>query len=254
MTTATSRPPSPRAWTGLIAKVVRLSRLRGTKALVGFTRIDAPEWGDADSGQSAPLSNEPEAGCRRPPLTARASSSSSGPTSLLNGRRLPRRAGILAKLRDAHGRWRTDRDLDGPHEDCWPGDRYLLLHSLSHLLVREIAQECGYSSASISERIDAIKDRDETGIPLSIAASDSEGTLGGIIRLFEASQLDRLLRAAFANARRCSSEARCAQSTCHFGPRTACTARRATRACSRPRRPVSGATGSRIGASSFPWT
>lgn len=59
MTTATSRPPSPRAWTGLIAKVVRLSRLRGTKALVGFTRIDAPEWGDADSSQSAPLSNEP---------------------------------------------------------------------------------------------------------------------------------------------------------------------------------------------------
>ncbi len=40
----------------MITKVVRLSRLRETKALVGFTRVDAPEWGDPDSSQRAPLS------------------------------------------------------------------------------------------------------------------------------------------------------------------------------------------------------
>ena len=28
----------------------------GNKALVGFTRVDAPEWGDPDSSQRAPLS------------------------------------------------------------------------------------------------------------------------------------------------------------------------------------------------------
>lgn len=103
--------------------------------------------------------------------------------------------------------------MDGPPEDHWPGDRYLVLHTLSHLLVREIALECGYSSASISERIYANPGRDETGILLYTTASDSEGTLGGIVRLSEASQLDRLLRAAFANARRCSSDPLCAEHT-----------------------------------------
>jgi hypothetical protein len=101
--------------------------------------------------------------------------------------------------------------MEGPHDDHWPGDRYLLLHTLSHLLVREIALECGYSSASISERVYANSERDETGILLYTAASDSEGTLGGLVRLSEASQLDRLLRAAFANAMRCSSDPLCAE-------------------------------------------
>ena len=35
----------------------------------------------------------------------------------------------------------------------WPGARYIALHTLSHLLIRTIALECGYSSASLSERI-----------------------------------------------------------------------------------------------------
>lgn len=43
------------------------------------------------------------------------------------------------------------------------------------------------------------------------AVSDSEGTLGGLVRLAEAGQMDRLLRAAFSNARRCSSDPLCAE-------------------------------------------
>jgi len=203
--------PSPPAWTGLIAKVVRLSRLRETKALVGFTRIDAPEWGDPDSSLAAPLSKGD------PTWVPAATTHGEGIFLVLrtdviaDWEKTAEASRHLAKLRDAHGRWRTNRDLDGPHEDYWPGDRYLMLHSLSHLMVREIALECGYSSASISERIYANKDRGEAGILLYTAASDSEGTLGGIIRLSEASQLDRLLRAAFANARRCSSDPLCAE-------------------------------------------
>ena len=48
--------PTPPAWTGLVSKVVRLSRLRETKAMVGFTRADAPDWGEPDSSQRALLS------------------------------------------------------------------------------------------------------------------------------------------------------------------------------------------------------
>jgi hypothetical protein len=202
---------TPPAWTGLIAKVIRLSRLRETKALVGFTRVDAPEWGDPDSSKRAPLSKGD------PTWVPAATTHGEGIFLVLRAdviaewEKTAEDSTHLAKLREAHGRWRANRDMDGPHEKHWPGDRYLMLHTLSHLLVREIALECGYSSASISERIYANEDRNEAGILLYTAASDSEGTLGGIVRLSEASQLDRLLRAAFANARGCSSDPLCAE-------------------------------------------
>jgi hypothetical protein len=202
---------TPPAWTGLIAKVVRLSRLRETKALVGFTRVDAPEWGDPDSSKRAPLSKGD------PTWVPAATTHGEGiflvlrTDVIVEWEKIAEESPHLAKLREAHGRWRANREMAGPHEDFWPGDRYLMLHTLSHLLVREIALECGYSSASISERIYANEDRNEAGILLYTAASDSEGTLGGIVRLSGAGLLDRLLRAAFANARGCSSDPLCAE-------------------------------------------
>ena len=202
---------TPPAWTGLIANVVRLSRLRETKALVGFTRVDAPEWGDPDSSKRAPLSKGD------PTWVPAATTHGEGIFLVLRTdviaewEKIAQESTHLSKLRAAHGRWRANRDMDAPHEKHWPGDRCLMLHTLSHLLVREIALECGYSSASISERIYANEDRNEAGILLYTAASDSEGTLGGIVRLSEATQLDRLLRAAFVNARGCSSDPLCAE-------------------------------------------
>jgi len=202
---------TPPAWTSLIERVVRLSRLRETKAMVGFTRVDSPDWGEPDSSQRAPLS--------RSALDWVPASTTHGegiflvlqPDVIDAWEKEAENSPHLRKLRSAHARWRNNRQMDGPPEDHWPGDRYLLLHTLSHLLVREIALECGYSSASITERIYSNTERGEAGILLYTAASDSEGTLGGLVRLADANQLDRLLRAAFANARRCSSDPLCAE-------------------------------------------
>jgi len=205
------RVPVPPAWAELVDSVVRLGRLRETKALVGFTRIDAPDWGEPDSSTRAPLSRS------NVDWAPAATTHGEGIFLVLNARLIAaweavaRDSAHLGRLHAAHGRWRDNREMSGPHEDYWPGDRYLLLHTLSHLLVREIALECGYSSASITERIYANSARNEAGILLYTAASDSEGTLGGLVRLSEATQLDRLLSAAFANAGRCSSDPLCAE-------------------------------------------
>jgi hypothetical protein len=180
--------------------------------MVGFTRIDAPEWGSPDSSQRAPLSRDAS-------LNWVPASTTHGegifiviqPALIARWEEATAPSKHLATLRSAHARWRSNRQLPGPHEDHWPGDRYLLLHTLAHLLIREVALECGYSSASISERIYANVERDEHGILLYTASSDSEGTLGGLVRLSEATQLDRLLGAAFSNAQRCSSDPLCAE-------------------------------------------
>lgn len=204
----------PPAWDWLLDRVVKVTRLRETKALVGFTRIEAPEWGDIDPAQRAPLSAS-----GKPAWVPAAVTRGEGillklrPDVVHAWEAIAANSPHLEALRAAHTAWRRNRDMRPPHEPHWPGDRYLMLHTLSHLLVREITLECGYSSASISERIYAsTKDgRDETAILLYTSASDSEGTFGGLVRLAAPNELDRILRRAFAAAGGCSSDPLCAE-------------------------------------------
>ena len=59
------------------------------------------------------------------------------------------------------------------------GAPYVMLHSLSHLLINAISLECGYPASSIKERIYANR-KHGYGILLYTAAADSYGTLGGL--------------------------------------------------------------------------
>jgi len=99
-----------------------------------------------------------------------------------------------------------------PDEE-FPGVRYAMLHTLSHLLVRELALECGYNAASIRERIYASTDGDkpQAGILIYTAAADSDGTLGGLVELGKPENLGRLLTQALARAGICSSDPLCSE-------------------------------------------
>jgi hypothetical protein len=75
-----------------------------------------------------------------------------------------------------------------------------------------VALECGYSSASIRERLYVgTADRPTAGLLLSTASNDSEGTLGGLVALADQRFLGRLLDAALEDARTCSSDPLCAE-------------------------------------------
>jgi hypothetical protein len=111
----------------------------------------------------------------------------------------------------ADARWRYDRGLDPSRP--WPGLRYVLLHTLSHALMRQFALECGYGAAGLRERLYA----DETsashmaGILLYTAAPDSEGTLGGLVELGRPDRLEQLFLDAIDQAGLCSSDPLCAE-------------------------------------------
>ena len=111
----------------------------------------------------------------------------------------------------------------------------------------EIALECGYSSASIRERIYAKRDPDQTGILLYTAATDSEGTLGGVARLSAPRELERILDAAFRSAS-AAPLTPCAPSTSPSPPRTPSTPRRVTPVSSPQRPPARTATASSTAA------
>jgi hypothetical protein len=93
--------------------------------------------------------------------------------------------------------------------------RFLLLHTLSHLLIRQLTFQCGYSSSSLKERIYA-KSTDESdpqaGILIYTAAGDVEGTLGGLARQGEAPRLCNTILAALERGAWCSLDPICRES------------------------------------------
>src|SRR5262249_17024292 len=120
----------------------------------------------------------------------------------------------LERLRESHQRWRRKRGFADVNYG-WLGERYVLLHTLSHALIHELALECGYSAASIRERIYAPEPRDGgegamAGFLLYTSAPDAEGTLGGLVALSEPEEFGRLLDAALRRMALCSADPMCA--------------------------------------------
>ncbi len=98
-----------------------------------------------------------------------------------------------------------------------PAPRYWLLHTFAHAMIREMAMSCGYGAASLTERIygwSLTSERDAAaGLLICTTASDSEGTLGGLVALSEPTRLQGLVVSALRRAARCSSDPVCAMRT-----------------------------------------
>ena len=94
---------------------------------------------------------------------------------------------------------------------------FILLHSLSHLLIRTLTINCGYSTSALQERIYAAKPNDgqETmlGLLIFTAASDSEGSLGGLVQQGKQTRFESTLLEALEQSRWCSSDPLCIEST-----------------------------------------
>ncbi|GLZ04310.1 hypothetical protein Acsp03_17760 [Actinomadura sp. NBRC 104412] len=209
----------PEPLTGIYGDVVQAERLREVRALIGFTRLDAPDPEDPELVRIVQLARD------RPTWVPASEVRGEGiflrpPEDLLIA--WEKRVADSEALRlhqEAYARHRKNRYSDriATMSDFdpmahWPGARFIALHTLSHLLIRTISLECGYSSASLSERIYSSTDDDphRGGILIYTAVPDAEGTLGGLVSLAEPDQLVRLTRRALADARHCSSDPLCA--------------------------------------------
>jgi hypothetical protein len=208
-----SKAPVPTGFTDIFENVLLLERLREVNALIGFTRVEAPEESD-DPDERPPMARlTREAPTWIPAsevhgegifirfneeLVGRWESSTSAMnrnTALLNG----------------HQSWRSARKLDP--KKGFPGVRYAMLHTFSHLLIRELALHCGYNAASIRERIYSDSDQAEpmAGVLLYTAAADSDGTLGGLVELGKPDNLAPLINEALRRALVCSSDPLCSE-------------------------------------------
>lgn len=92
--------------------------------------------------------------------------------------------------------------------------RYILLHTLSHLIIRELTMQCGYSAASLKEKIYSAPSGDNSmcGILVYTASSDSDGSLGGLARQGVTDKMRNILLDALENASWCSNDPICIDS------------------------------------------
>ena len=93
--------------------------------------------------------------------------------------------------------------------------KFVMLHTLSHLLISQLSFECGYSIASLSERLYCSEETDGkvmSGIFIYTASGDAEGTLGGLVRQGRSDTFPRIVKKAIANARTCSNDPVCIMS------------------------------------------
>lgn len=95
---------------------------------------------------------------------------------------------------------------------------FVLIHTFSHMLINRLSFDCGYGSSSIRERIycdlsaDEASRHDMLGLLIYTASGDSEGSLGGLVRMGEPGHLEGVILRALEDALWCSSDPVCSQS------------------------------------------
>ncbi|HEY4281447.1 MAG TPA: DUF1998 domain-containing protein [Chthoniobacterales bacterium] len=239
-----TRVPPPSGFSQFFEDTILLEKLREVRALLAFTRIESKgDFADAayiDDGRQTPLSRQsptwlPASQVRGEGVFLRIKEE-----KLQSWEQTPAARQLEQEFLAAHKGWRRLRKQN-PLEAGFPAIRFVLLHSLSHALMRQISLECGYTAASVRERLYCRSLGQEhgpmAGILIYTAASDSEGTLGGLVQLGQPITLGRQIQNALESMRICGSDPLCAEHSpvadgravhgacCHaclFAPETSC--------------------------------
>lgn len=200
-----------------VAAVVLATKLREVRAQIGFTRLEpsTPDLqGEYDLAvESAPL------GLNTTWLPATEVLGEGvfiqfDEQAITSWEQRPEVRAREKELDAGYAAWRnTLEDASRERTPGFPGARFYLLHSFSHLLISAISLECGYSASAIRERIYCSPpDTDEAGrmagILLSTGSAGSEGTLGGLVE--QGRRLGSHFRFAWDLGRLCAGDPVCA--------------------------------------------
>lgn len=191
-----------------IDKVVLVHRLTEVRALAGFTRFE-PKMTDVDGELDLGV------GTARidDPLSWLPAIENQGEgvffslkESELSAWETTRAASRAAQFMTGFNRWKKQRTDRKDARDEFARPRYVLLHSLAHLLITAVSLECGYPASAIRERVYA--GAAGSGVLLYTAAPGASGSLGGLVQVGR--DFERFLDIALDLARLCSNDPVCA--------------------------------------------
>lgn len=187
--------------------ISRVARLREVRVLTGFTRIKPPQ--DEMKNGIARLSQHEKDWL--PAVEIRGE----GIFLSLNEKTVEEwetRTSVVNRCSELIENFRKDflKRYPETSEIILPTPRFLLIHTLAHILMRQLTFECGYSSASLRERL-YVGNRENGMIGLLIytGTADSDGTLGGLQARATQSLIGNTLNIAVNTASWCSSDPIC---------------------------------------------
>jgi hypothetical protein len=196
-----------------VKNVSLIHKIREVRALTGFTRINPPD--SFETGDKIPgfiSVKEPETRWY-PAYEVRGEgifiefNSSDINKWIKNNYNVTKRAEILNEnYRESYQGSITEREIT---------PKYVLLHTIAHLLIRQLSFECGYTAASLRERLycsELDSEVEMSGILLYTASGDSEGTLGGLVRQGYWDCLPNTFRKAIEFGEMCSNDPVCISS------------------------------------------
>ena len=194
------------------SRIRLVHKLRETRALVGFTRILPPD-GNLASNRLQTLQLDPQIDWL-PAIKVYGE----GIFLEVNPVEIAKWTATVSTLRpelkeliDNYNRARIARQQ--PPRNITP--KFMLLHTLAHVLINQLSFDCGYGSASLRERLYCDftdPSRPMEGILIYTASGDSEGTMGGLVRQGKERRLETTLRRAIQHAAWCSSDPVCIES------------------------------------------
>lgn len=200
------------SWPSLsfVHALVAVHRLREVSCLYGFTRFEAaPTAADGDiedislAVRGAPIARATDwlPACEQfgEGLFLHVDSGAVGTW-------LKRCADRHRQLIGGYNRWKVRFGTAAPK---YPTTPYVLLHSLSHALMTEIALDCGYPASSLKERVYALgpNGAERCGILIYTASAGAQGTLGGLVGT--APRFAQILKAALERIAICSNDPVC---------------------------------------------
>jgi hypothetical protein len=187
-------------------------KLRETRALAGFTRILPP-----DGNLTSPRLQRLALDQRIDWLPAMIVRGEGIFVEFDTGRMdtWMRGSPVMAeRIRQLNGRYNQRRaDQGQPHRLISP--QFVLLHTFAHVVINQLAYECGYGSASLRERLycDAADPANPMcGVLIYTASGDSEGSMGGLVRQAGQGLFENIVVRAIQKAGWCSSDPVCIES------------------------------------------
>jgi hypothetical protein len=203
-----------------VGRVILIPRLREVRVQVGFTRLEAPSpdlEGEFDLGVTSAALGRTTDWLPATEVQGEGIFLQFDVSKVSKWEQRPEVRQREDELRAGFEQWRRHQaETMGVHLDQFPkmpfpGARFYMLHSLSHLLMNALSLECGYSASSLSERLYCSEPGGAVpmaGILISTGTPGAEGTLGGLVE--QGRQMHRHLRRAVDLGSLCSHDPVCA--------------------------------------------
>ena len=192
----------PQKYKSYFEQIAVVDRLTVTQAFTGFTRITRNE------ANSVAISQYPKPWLPAVELTG-------------EGIFIRFNKDKIAEWRNAHSsRYKRMKKAmeDSKFINESFSETYVMLHTFAHLFIREISNVCGYSAASIREKIySEINDKNEVkmcGVLIYVSSSDSDSSLGGLISVADNEDVfERIMDSMLERASWCSGDPLCISAT-----------------------------------------